>query len=85
MIGDIISPELLKILMEMGRIDCLRLPMVISRAEAHQQCVARLDGHVVLELLDAILAFYLLDRYIDATVTLIAVLPGDPVAVNLSY
>lgn len=78
-IPDILSPELLKILMEMGHTDELVIADGNFPAGAHPQRVVRLDGHGVPELLDAILTFYPLDRYVDAPVTLMAVLPGDPV------
>jgi L-fucose mutarotase len=78
-IPDILSPELLKILMEMGHTDELVIADGNFPAGAHPRRVVRLDGHGVPELLDAILTFYPLDRYVDAPVTLMAVLPGDPV------
>jgi L-fucose mutarotase len=78
-IPDILSPDLLKILMEMGHTDELVIADGNFPAGAHPQRVVRLDGHSVPELLDAILTFYPLDRYVDAPVTLMAVLPGDPV------
>jgi L-fucose mutarotase len=78
-IPDIISPELLKILMEMGHTDELVIADGNFPAGAHPQRVVRLDGHGVSELLDAILTFYPLDHYVDAPVTLMAVLPGDPI------
>ena len=39
----------------------------------------RLDGHGVTEILDAILALFPLDTYVDAPVTLMQVVPGDNV------
>jgi L-fucose mutarotase len=78
-IPDILSPELLKILMEMGHTDELVIADGNFPAGAHPPRVVRLDGHGIPALLDAILAFYPLDRYVDAPVTLMAVLPGDPV------
>jgi L-fucose mutarotase len=41
--------------------------------------VVRLDGHGVQEILEVILKFLPLDRYVEAPVTLMAVVPGDPV------
>ena len=39
----------------------------------------RLDGHGAAEVLDAILALLPLDTYVDAPVSLMEVVPGDPV------
>ena len=78
-IPEILSPELLKILMEMGHTDELVIADGNFPAGAHPSRVVRLDGHGVPELLDAILTFYPLDRYVKSPVTLMAVLPNDPV------
>jgi L-fucose mutarotase len=78
-IPDILSPELLKILMEMRHTDEIVIADGNFPAGEHPQRVVRLDGYGVPELRDAILTFYPLDRYVDAPVTLMAVLPGDPV------
>ena len=74
----ILSPELLKILMEMGHGD----ELVIGDGNFPAACAARLvraDGHGVPELLDAILRFFPLDDFVAAPVSLMAVVPGDDV------
>jgi L-fucose mutarotase len=78
-IPDVLAPELLKIMMEMGHTDELVIADGNFPAGAHPGRVVRLDGHGVPELLDAILTFFPLDRYVERPVTLMAVLPGDPV------
>ena len=48
--------------------------------------VVRCDGHGVPELLDAILTVIPLDSYVEKPVTLMEVMPGDPVkSSNLGY
>lgn len=78
-IPSILSPELLKIMMEMGHGDELVLADGNFPAASHAQRLMRCDGHGVPELLDAILTFYPLDQYSDRPVALMAVVPGDPV------
>ena len=80
-IPPILSPDLMKILMEMGHADeiCLgdgNFPAESMGANAY---VLRCDGHGVPELLDAILKFFPLDTFDDKPVSLMQVVPGDPV------
>lgn len=75
----ILSPELFKILMEMGHGDELVLADGNFPAASHAQRLVRCDGHGVPELLDAILTYFPLDKYADHSVALMAVVPGDPV------
>ena len=80
-IPKILSPELLKVLCEMGHGDRL----VISDGNFPAQSVGknaiviRCDGHGVPELLDAILQLFPLDTYVEKPVNLMEVVPGDPV------
>lgn len=72
-ISPIISPELLKVLAEMGHGD----EIVIGdgnfpACSMGKRCV-RCDGHGVIELLDAILRLFPLDDFVDAPVTLMQV------------
>ena len=77
-IPSILSPELLKILMEMGHGDRLLLcDGNYPKGHSPQRCV-RLDGHGIPEILDAILTLMPLDTYVDHPTTLMAVTPGDP-------
>ena len=78
-ISPILSPELLKILMEMGHGDELCIGDGNFPAASIAQRLVRLDGHGVTEILDAILGLFPLDTYVDAPVTLMQVVPGDNV------
>lgn len=75
----ILSPDLLKLLMEMGHGDELLLADGNFPAAAVARRLVRLDGHGIPELLQAILKFFPLDRYVEQPVALMAVVPGDPV------
>lgn len=78
-IPNILSPELLKILMEMGHGDELVIADGNFPAASIAQRLIRLDGHGVTEILDAVLKFFPLDIYVDKPVGLMAVTPGDDV------
>jgi L-fucose mutarotase len=78
-IPTIISPELLKILSEMGHGDELVLGDGNFPSEAYGKRVVRCDGHGIPQLLEAILTLFPLDRYVDAPVALMDVVPGDTV------
>lgn len=75
----VISPELMKIMMEMGHGDELILADGNFPVSALAKRIIRADGHNVPELLDAILKFYPLDPYVKSPVALMAVVPGDNV------
>ena len=64
-IPSIISPDLLKILMEMGHGDELVIGDGNFPAARVAQRLVREDGHTVPELLEAILKLYPLDTYSD--------------------
>ncbi|MBE5762389.1 MAG: L-fucose mutarotase [Clostridiales bacterium] len=78
-IPSILSPELLKILMEMGHGDELVIGDGNFPAASMAQRLIRLDGHGVPEILDAIMRLYPLDQYVENPVALMAVVPGDDV------
>ena len=78
-IPKIMSPELVKILMEMGHGDEIVLADGNFPAETIGQRVIRCDGHGVTELLDAVMRFFPLDTYTDKPVMLMEVVKGDPV------
>ena len=78
-IPSIIPPELLKILMEMGHGDEIVIGDGNFPAASIAQRLVRCDGHGVPELLDAILQLFPLDKYVEAPVSLMAVVPGDTV------
>lgn len=75
-IPSILSPELLKILMEMGHGDYIVIGDGNFPAVTNAQRLVRLDGHGVPEILDAILKLMPLDTYVDAPVFLMD--NGDP-------
>ena len=80
-IPKILSPELLKILCEMGHSDRIVIGDGNFPAESmgKNAKVIRCDGHGVPEILDAILQVFPLDIYVDKPVSLMEVVPGDPV------
>lgn len=78
-IPSILSPDLLKILMEMGHGDEIVLADGNFPAASIAQKLIRLDGHNVPEVLEAVLRFFPLDIYVKNPVGLMAVVPGDNV------
>ena len=78
-VPNIISPELMKILMEMGHGDEIVLADGNFPAASVAKRLVRADGHNIPELLEAILKFFPLDTYVDSAVALMAVVPGDDV------
>ena len=80
-IPKILSPELLKVLCEMGHGDRLVISDGNFPAESmgKNAKVIRMDGHGVPEILDAILQLFPLDTYVEKTVGLMEVVPGDTV------
>lgn len=79
-ISKLLSPELLKILMEMGHGDELVIGDGNFPAASVGRRVVRLDGHGVPEVLTAILKLFPLDTYVPSPVALMGVVPGDPIA-----
>lgn len=80
-IPKILSPELLKVLCEMGHGDRLVISDGNFPAESmgKNAKVIRMDGHGVPEILDAILQLFPLDTYVEKPVGLMEVVQGDPV------
>ena len=80
-IPSILSPELLKILMEMGHGDTIAIGdgNFPHASIAKNSILVRLDGHGAVEVLDAILTLFPLDTYVDVPVSLMEVVPGDNV------
>ncbi|RPH56970.1 MAG: fucose isomerase, partial [Chloroflexi bacterium] len=76
-ISPAISPELIKILMEMGHGDELVIADGNFPAASVAQRLARADGLGVPVLLEAILRVFPLDSYVEKPVALMAVVPGD--------
>ena len=75
-ISPLLSPELLKVLAEMGHGDELVIGDANFAAQSLGQRVVRQDGHGGVALLDAILSLLPLDTFVDAPVTLMQVAPG---------
>lgn len=78
-IPSILSPELLKILMEMGHGDEIVIADGNFPAASIAQRLVRLDGHGCPEVLEAILKLFPLDIYVEHPVALMQVVPGDDV------
>lgn len=80
-IPGILSPELLKVLCEMGHSDRLVIADGNFPAESmgKNAIVIRMDGHGAPEVLEAILKVFPLDTYVEKPVNLMEVMAGDPV------
>jgi L-fucose mutarotase len=78
-IPKILSPELLKVLMEMGHGDELVIGDGNFPSASYAKRLVRCDGHGVPELLDAILELFPLDSYVESPVALMEVVKGDTV------
>ena len=80
-IPKILSPELLKVLCEMGHSDRLVIADGNFPSESMDKNakIIRCDGHGVPELLEAILTVFPLDTYVETPVSLMQVMPGDNV------
>jgi L-fucose mutarotase len=76
-IPSILSPDLLKILMEMGHGDEIVIADGNFPSASIAQRMVRSDGNLVPQLLDAVLKFLPLDPYVKLPVALMAVVPGD--------
>lgn len=80
-IPKILSPELLKVLCEMGHSDRIVITDGNFPAESigKNTKVIRMDGHGIPEILDAILQLFPLDTYVEKPFNLMQVTPGDNV------
>lgn len=80
-IPSILSPELLKVLCEMGHGDEIILGDGNFPAEStgKHSIVIRADGHSIEELLEAVLYLMPLDQYVEKPVALMEVVAGDSV------
>ena len=78
-IPKILSPELLKVLAEMGHSDRLVIAdgNFPSETMGKNAIVIRMDGHGVPEILDAILQVFPLDTYVEKPVNLMQLMPND--------
>lgn len=80
-----LSPELLKVLCEMGHSDTIVIADGNFPAETmgRNRIVIRMDGHGVPEILEAILHVFPLDQYIEQPVSLMERVPGDNADVSI--
>ena len=78
-ISPLLTPELLKILCEMGHGDEIVLADGNFPAASHNNRVVRLDAHGGVEVLKAIMSVFPLDTYAEANAVLMEVVPGDKV------
>jgi len=77
-IPNLLNPDLLKILMEMGHGNEIVIADGNFPSASIAQRLVRLDGHGIPEILEAVLKFFPLDTYVDAPVGLMEVVNGDP-------
>ncbi|MBR4724559.1 MAG: fucose isomerase [Lachnospiraceae bacterium] len=84
-ISPMLSPELLKVLCEMGHSDTIVIADGNFPAETmgRNRIVIRMDGHGVPEILEAILHVFPLDQYIEQPVSLMERVPGDNADVSI--
>lgn len=75
----IISPDFMKVLMEMGHGDELVIADGNFPAVTFGQRVVQCAGHGVPEVLEAVLKFFPLDIYVEKATTLMSVVDGDDV------
>lgn len=72
-----LSPELLKLLMEMGHGDEIVIADGNFPSASHARNLVRCDGLNVPEILNSILTLLPLDHFVDAAVGLMSVAEGD--------
>ena len=78
-LSPLLTPELLKILCEMGHGDEIVLADGNFPTEAIGQRVVRLDAHAGTDVLKAIMSVFPIDTYSDPNAFLMEVVPGDNV------
>jgi len=78
-IPKILSPELLKVLSEMGHGDEIVIADGNFPSENYGKRVVRADGHGGEDILDAVLSVFPLDTYATENFLLMQVVPGDNV------
>jgi L-fucose mutarotase len=77
-ISSIISPDLIKILMEMGHGDEIVLADGNFPAASVARRLSRSDGNQVPQILEAVLRLFPLDSFVEHPAAVMAVVPGDP-------
>jgi L-fucose mutarotase len=76
-VPSIISPDLMKVLMDMGHGDELVLADGNFPAATMARRLVRADGLAIPSLLEAVLKFFPLDQYVERPAILMQVVPGD--------
>jgi L-fucose mutarotase len=84
-INKLISPELLKALMEMGHGDEIVFGDTNFPAASHTNLLIRADGHTITDLLDAILPLFPLDYAVDYSAVLMECNGGKEPVIWLRY
>lgn len=84
-ISPLISPDLLKILNEMGHGNEIVLADANFPTASIGKRIVRADGIGAVDLLDAILPLFPLDQYDEDHFVLMEVVPGDPVETPIWY
>jgi L-fucose mutarotase len=82
-ISPLISPELLNAIYRMGHGDEILLADAHFPGDSFGQRVIRADGLGIPELLEAILPLFPLDPYVDASLLMMAAVPGDALDPNV--
>lgn len=84
-ISPILSPELLKVLCEMGHGDTIVIAdgNFPAASVAKESILIRMDGHGVPEVLEAILALFPLDQYEDKAVMLMERCENDNADISI--
>ena len=84
-ISPMLSPELLKVLCEMGHSDTIVIADGNFPAESmgKEAVVIRMDGHGVPEILEAVLKVFPLDQYVEKPVRLMERVPGDKADISI--
>ncbi|MBP5606653.1 MAG: fucose isomerase [Lachnospiraceae bacterium] len=84
-ISPMLTPELLKVLCEMGHSDTIVIADGNFPAETmgKDAVVIRMDGHGVPEVLEAVLKVFPLDQYIEKPVSLMERVPGDDADITI--
>lgn len=72
------TPDLLKVLMEMGHSDEIVIADGNFPAASHAQRVIRMDGQTAPEVLKSILKLFPLDTYVEAPVTYMTTPQDEP-------
>jgi L-fucose mutarotase len=76
-ISKIISPELMKIMMEMGHGDELVIADGNFPASSLARRLVRADGHLIVPLLEAIMPLFPLDHAVERPAAVMSLLAGD--------